>query len=719
MAYRVEGDDIIIDGWEKGIANDPFSGIADMRNINIDSNPKLAAVAPKPFRENNTSTVTSTVSSVDTANDYITVASSIDDSPYNAGGPSTGSVGKVVVFSTTSGVIPAGITAGNKYYVISQNSSTQWKIASSYQNFLNGTAVNITSTGTAPFSITVQTMSTPVESKTDPANSNSTYLVDIAGNIWVSYTSVTLSTKWVLITSTTLTANANYSLGIYRGWLLRFRNQYIDVLDISGYSTGISKGVWYDAWKTIATAMPHPTFVGSDDALYWGDREVKATTSASDSGSGYIGSLRYNPRADYSTGTATFTNGSATVTGTSTVWTAGMVGQYIVTRNATGDNVYYQITARASNTSITIETTYGGATVTGNYLISEGNLFRDTNNPTTSVQYTYNDKALDIPNGEYPTSLNELGTNLMIGTNTDKIYPWDRISDSFGLPLACPEYYIDKMVNINNILYIFSGTLGKVYKTNGTRIADAFSIPPHLIYNETRDDTLKLFYWGDVKSSGDKIFFGVTAYDLCVLFKYNSTSDVLTIEQDPLQLTGGNSISSIIGAICFYYDTSFSYLDKNGYSKNTRFGYRFIFTNRVDADNAIYNYRVLTDNSGRQGLYSTDYTAFIITDCIPIATSLRKRTFQQVEFKLALPFSNASEGVSIQYRTNKDGGLSGGFTTIGTTVYSASNASLMSDVYTANIENVEWVQFKIRLSGSNNNNATPATRTQLKEIRIR
>jgi len=58
---------------------------------------------------------------------------------------------------------------------------------------------------------------------------------------------------------------------------------------------------------------------------------------------------------EYTTGTVTFTNGSATVTGSSTVWTAAMVGRKIK-NNST--NTVYIITAFASATSITIDQNY-------------------------------------------------------------------------------------------------------------------------------------------------------------------------------------------------------------------------------------------------------------------------------------------------------------------------------------------------------------------------
>jgi predicted CXXCH cytochrome family protein len=74
----------------------------------------------------------------------------------------------------------------------------------------------------------------------------------------------------------------------------------------------------------------------------------------------------------YSTGTATFTSGSATVTGSTspaTVWVAGMVGAWI---RRSSDSTPYRITARASNTSITITPAYAGTTGSAQtYVISQ------------------------------------------------------------------------------------------------------------------------------------------------------------------------------------------------------------------------------------------------------------------------------------------------------------------------------------------------------------
>lgn len=65
---------------------------------------------------------------------------------------------------------------------------------------------------------------------------------------------------------------------------------------------------------------------------------------------------------DYTTGTAEVTNASATVTGTGTVWVAAHVRSFI--QFADNNDDWYEITARGSNTSITISPAFQGTTDT-------------------------------------------------------------------------------------------------------------------------------------------------------------------------------------------------------------------------------------------------------------------------------------------------------------------------------------------------------------------
>lgn len=83
-----------------------------------------------------------------------------------------------------------------------------------------------------------------------------------------------------------------------------------------------------------------------------------------------IQKYRGSTNANYTTGTITATNASATVTGSGTTWatsTNAEVGEYI----KLPDGKWYKITAIASDTSLTIEISYQGATLAGQtYTIS-------------------------------------------------------------------------------------------------------------------------------------------------------------------------------------------------------------------------------------------------------------------------------------------------------------------------------------------------------------
>lgn len=67
--------------------------------------------------------------------------------------------------------------------------------------------------------------------------------------------------------------------------------------------------------------------------------------------------------APYTTGTVTVANGSKTVTGLLSVWTAAMVGRKI---RIAGENAYYRIVAFVSATEITLEAPYQGSLTSGN-----------------------------------------------------------------------------------------------------------------------------------------------------------------------------------------------------------------------------------------------------------------------------------------------------------------------------------------------------------------
>jgi hypothetical protein len=80
-----------------------------------------------------------------------------------------------------------------------------------------------------------------------------------------------------------------------------------------------------------------------------------------------------SPMAEYTTGTVTATNASATVTGSGTSWSANLVAGMYFRIDATGvgdSSKWYQISSVDSNTQITLTAVYGEATSAGeNYTV--------------------------------------------------------------------------------------------------------------------------------------------------------------------------------------------------------------------------------------------------------------------------------------------------------------------------------------------------------------
>lgn len=82
--------------------------------------------------------------------------------------------------------------------------------------------------------------------------------------------------------------------------------------------------------------------------------------------------LRDLSQADYTTGTVVATNGSSTITGTTTNFSADMVGRWIQVTAPTGDNNWYEIGTYTSATSLELVNQYqGDTTTTTAYTIGE------------------------------------------------------------------------------------------------------------------------------------------------------------------------------------------------------------------------------------------------------------------------------------------------------------------------------------------------------------
>lgn len=273
MAYRIENKDIVIDGWENGIADSPYQGISDMRCSNIISIPGESSVNFKTTLDTPVAiTGTGTVSSSSAANDTITYTTTNNQQLYN---------GAVISFSTTT---ITGVTTFTNYFV----SVISTGVAKLYSDFLKTTVVNITSDGTGTFYVV--NFGTPKHQIVDGIY---TYVLDDNGSVWLNnggsgFFAMGNITKRK-VGSTTKTSNGN-GLGFYRspianakGYLFVFRNSSIDYFnDVTGewhYAWRLDTDGADDGWDYeigylntgVTVNNTHTTIRGQGNNLYWCD----------------------------------------------------------------------------------------------------------------------------------------------------------------------------------------------------------------------------------------------------------------------------------------------------------------------------------------------------------------------------------------------------------------------------------------------------------------
>ncbi len=119
----------------------------------------------------------------------------------------------------------------------------------------------------------------------------------------------------------------------------------------------------------------HYTSQNSDIPTYWFIYDGQIGLWPQPSSSGNIISINAKIRvsdiniADYTTGTVDIiTNGDATITGSSTVWTSPMAGRWIRTTHSdtaasSGDGLWYEISSITSGTELETVRTYGGTSL--------------------------------------------------------------------------------------------------------------------------------------------------------------------------------------------------------------------------------------------------------------------------------------------------------------------------------------------------------------------
>lgn len=329
-----------------------------------------------------------------------------------------------------------------------------------------------------------------------------------------------------------------------------------------------------------------------------------------------------------------------------------------------------------------------------------------TFNPGSGGTFSYNDTALVLPfqyyNNTIATGMCELGNNLLVAAG-NYIYPWDKNSPSYNLPIPFPEP-VYKIYNIDNYVYCFAGIStgldynlqgrGNIYLYNGYR-PTLFKKIPDLSGSYISGDAQRWFI-GGVTTYYKKLLFGVRSASTVApsgafngVYSLDTDTAVLNFEYTDSQGTGlGTSLTT---ALCMTYGISDLTVPIQSFSSGW------------------------TDNNGNFGFGITDSsgnpytTSTIITDLIPVGTNLQQKTFGQIEFKFNQPFMSG-DTISAYIR----GSLSSSFSNaVIVNNYTSSGSDGVSFIYPTPIQNLQWLQIQLVLGS-----VAGGSRCQLKEIRL-
>lgn len=586
MAYHFEGKELVLDGFNEGISDNPFNGINDMRGMNVISIPGEACVS---FAQNNVAPLafSGTVTSADAGTDTIS---------YDVN-TATGTAANYIAVTFSGGSLPAGITAGTVYWVLYQGISGSFKI---YSDCYLNTIVNITSSGTGTFTSVNMGAIRYFEK-------NYGFCIDENGRCWTPTTDGKYS-----FMNNTITNGSGNGLVVYKGsgstlYLFVFRNAQIDYTVVTNVASGAS-GVapsWVSGWNPVtggttaaavlntnfATNNPHEALVGQDNRVYFTDAS-------------YLGSFGERPGATF--------------------------------------------------------------------------------DPTNTATYTWNQKALSLPYIDTAQCLEELNTNLLVGGIYNFIYPWDRISTSFKYPILIAEKGVTRLLTVNTNTFIFAGSRGRIFVTNGSQANLYKKMPDHILGIEPS------FTFYSVGYNKNQIYFGIRAKNNAGTIT-TAYAGLWAIDIDTESLRAVTLQSTTTATVTAMWSNPYS---------TTGFGLATAWKT-VNSSDVTQTAGIDTSTSSPY----TTYTSYIDTEMVPIGQFLNKATFNNLEFKLSTPLVSG-EGIKISYRTNK----TESFTLIGETT-----AAVLSDAYTPNFEGCQWIQLRIETKSTSTNPSF----VRLTEIRLR
>lgn len=716
MAYHIEKStgDLVIDGFDQGIAVSPHKGIGNLQGVNLST--ETAEALCSFIRVKQTTAGSNSGTLAQAATDLVNVTS--------------GSTPLVGSWITVSGGGSWGLADGN-YYVLDSNGSNGLILSTTYSMTSASKVTGMTS-GTASF-ISAFDMTQPIAGVTEfykDANqvpSNRYYVMDSNGRVWVHDTSVAGLTNianppiWYL-PNTVISYWGGHAapsgMEILNGNLFVFAGNGIYVkstaqlgANFATFAAGTSMGLQLGP-------DPHFAFTGHQGKLYYTDGE-------------YIGSIFPNTSLDtglnniqsYATYTAP-TSGDPTLGTITNILSGSLPTNVTVGIPRRIPAFFFPGTGSTNPTNLTAGNKYyidysSGVTTNGQFKVyptnvsitpidiasgSSGILYFNTFYPNSGdgrTVMTFTPQRVNLPTFETAQSLAELDNTIIIGTKGNTLYSWNQIDVTPSDIIPLPENDAVNMITVNNMVYVFSGHKGNIYLTNGSTSSYVIGVPDYCagIPGTPSSYIEPYFTWGDAMYLRGRVYFSI-------------------LDQTSTKAGNCGGVWSFVPTQNFFVgqDTGLSLRQENKSSYGTYSGTSTVL---LPAQNQIAKspqYWSAWYSSTSSPTYGIDFTgtvsstgALIETDLIPTGTFLEKLTFQQIEYKLASPLI-AGETIGIAYRQNS------------TDVYTpltpvqVESTTGLSGYFTVTFEKGQWLQLQVSL---NANTSTSSSFCRLLELRIR
>jgi hypothetical protein len=574
--------DIVINGFEKGIGDSPYSGLTDLKSINPSSIPGEASVSfatelvsAAPILTNYTGATLSTVSS---GLVYFPTSQNIENNQY-------------ITFSSI-GTATGSLAINTPYRLLYNGTvgSTQ-----GYQMFTTS-GVPITVTGSSASS-TLSTINVGIINFMQKSISYN-FAVDNLGRVW---SDKNLTTTAGVVTTT-------------NSWTWMGNNT-----DVSSNGNGLLLFTTVTNGTGASGASPSPTTV--DEWLFvWRNSQIdytKISSAGTPATITWVYGWNYALTSGTTTGLSNYLNIPSTTVAPHHALVTPDARANFCDGNYIG-NWFQNVPSPGSS--------YVGF------------------DPTNAATWTPTTLTAILPASEVGQCLAFVNQYLLIGTKSNIIYPWNLIltDNTYSTPLIqLPESNTSCIVAVGNNAYIFAGNRGNIYITNGSQASFFYKIPDHI-----SGTVEPLVQWGNGANvgAGKSVTIGVSPQ--CAVFNKNRLYFGFSAiaQGTSVNIIGYGGIWCIdLNLTMLYNAQQMSYGNYKGYvsclmvqvdsqnlNRGSKNGYGIVAA-WVDLDDSIYGIDM------NMSYPYTNGASYVTSELIPLGTALKPMTPEALEFKLSKP----------------------------------------------------------------------------------